>query len=149
MELLRATPKHGYSRVDAGEFTGEYRGASPCYVDTKGYIPMRTQIERLSQSGERLEEYRRLVYNGLTHGAYDSLDPNFDGEPSPLYDPDFLPSIDMLRAEAILADKRAKQLAQAKERKEGEKLSTSFPDTSQSEPINSSSDGAVSEKTGV
>ena len=43
MEIVRYNPKHGYSHVDNGVVRGELRGSSPCMVDVKGYIPMRTQ----------------------------------------------------------------------------------------------------------
>lgn len=133
-------PKHGPMTTDlnTGRFRGEPVGSSPCLVDIKGYIPMKTQIRRLDDAGKRLLAYRRMTY-GVKAGEYDSEDPNFDGEPSPLLDPDFMPSTDMARvAEGLKA-----------------KLSTSFsgfssdderrPEKSQSE----SKTGENPEKTGV
>ena len=150
MQIVRYNPKHGYSHVDNGVVRGELRGPSPCMVDVKGYIPMRTQIDRLMSSGERLEEYRRLLYSGITHGAYDSLAEDFEGEVSPIYDPDFLPSTDMLRVEAMLSEKRAKQVAMAREadkRSESE-LSTSFSGSPSGSNEKAQSVGEP-EKTGV
>lgn len=69
------------------EGRGEVPTDTPSLVDVKGYIPMRKQVERAILAGERLVAFRRE--------EFDSMDENYDGEPSELMDPDFMPSVDM------------------------------------------------------
>ena len=99
--------------------SGERRGSSRSHLDVKGYIPIKKQVMRLLGAGRDLEEYRRRVYQGYQSGDYDG-DLNYEGEPSPLLDPDRLPSVDNARIISSLQE-RANKL------KESEKqLSTSF-----------------------
>lgn len=79
--------KKHFSCMESGEFRGETRGNSVCLVDSKGYVPLRKQVERALSAGERLEAFRK--------GFYDSYNPEWEGEPSPLSDPDLIPSVDI------------------------------------------------------
>lgn len=69
------------------EGRGEVPTDTPSLVDVKGYIPMKKQVERAILAGERLVAFRRE--------EFDSMDDDYDGEPSPMADPDFMPSVDM------------------------------------------------------
>lgn len=78
--------KH-FKHIEDGELRGEENTSTKSLVDKKGYMPLAKQVERALLAGERLEAFRR--------GEFDSFDDNFNGEPSPLQDPDFIPSTDM------------------------------------------------------
>ena len=85
--------KHHNCLIDGcarnGRICGESRGLSPCKVDTKGYIPMRKQVERALAAGERLTAFRKEMFG--------SADPDYFNESdlSVIDDPDFMPSVDM------------------------------------------------------
>ena len=102
-ERLVYRSKH-YRTVEVGEVRGEPKGDSPCYVDSKGYIPLKKQIDRAVLAGERLEAYRRGLLEEVLKSAGLSVNcPDYEGEPSIVDSPDFLPSVDYPRlyAEAV------------------------------------------------
>lgn len=86
MENLHYTPKH-FMHMEDGEIRGERKTDTPSLVDVRGYMPLAKQVERAIMAGERLEAFRK--------GDWDSDNPDYDGEPSRLSDPDFMPSTDM------------------------------------------------------
>lgn len=95
-EIVKYQRKHFRFREE-GEIIGEPRTATRCFVDVKGYIPLRNQIERLMASGERLEAYRKAVYD-FSRGMVGNYEEDF--EPDVTQDPDFMPSVDMPIASA-------------------------------------------------
>lgn len=129
--------KHGYSRFDEirssipivldeqglevtnnDDFIirfGEPKGTSPCYVDPKGYIPLRKQIERGIDAGERLRAYRRGEYDSLTNDFY-------DGEPSGILDPDFMPSTDVGAIQESINEKYKSQQSTTSPEKGAEQI---------------------------
>ena len=86
--------------LSPGEIRGEVKGKSPCLVDPKGFIGLRQQIEKVLSNGVRLEAYRRKMYDPT---RYDNA--TDESEPSPVLDPDFLPSVDFPTVERELASK--------------------------------------------
>lgn len=102
--------KH-HMRIEEGELRGEINTDTPSLVDVKGYMPLAKQVERAILAGERLEAFRR--------GEFDSMDEDFYGEPSPLQDPDFMPSTDMEAVATANSEKLKNQIeAQLKTAKE-------------------------------
>lgn len=130
-----------YNRpFEDGEVRGDLCTSTPSKVDIKGYIPMRKQVQTLLANGERLEAYRRGE-------LYDSED---NWTPSPLADPDIIPSVDVPRISEELAvsiNERIKQDRESSsvtERSEREaENSTVTP--SAKEPIKEPSSSTASE----
>lgn len=113
MESIKYYPKHGRTRA-VGEVYGENRTATVCFVDVKGYIPLRRQVERSMANGERLLSFRKGVYQyeeGMV-GNYEDM------EPLPTQDPDFMPSVDMPVITSEMQDKLQRLEMQEKLRKE-------------------------------
>lgn len=106
MEKLNYTPKH-FCCMEDGEIRGEKKTDTPSLVDVRGYMPLAKQVERAIMAGERLEAFRK--------GDWDSEDPNYDGEPNRLSDPDFMPSTDMVD---VIAENEAKLEAYQRQQEE-------------------------------
>lgn len=89
-----------YSKTVApGEVHGAFKGDSPCHVDTKGYMDIKRQVQRMNQAGIVLESYRK--------GFSDSEEPDVDRDVPRNLRHDYMPSIDMPLMEAELLQKAA------------------------------------------
>lgn len=113
MENLTYRNKH-FRCIEPGEVRGEPAGKSVSFVDKKGYVPMAKQINSALLAGERLEAFRRGVLEQMDRdyraGLYDSNDPDYSGSPSPILDPDLMPSVDYPRLKKYYEDKRAQMI---------------------------------------
>ena len=111
-------------------FVGEQPTDAPSLVDTKGYLPLRKQVERLVLAGAQLESFRKGFYD------YDE-DYNGDIITSPFDDPNFLPSTDVPLYEKDLASRLT---SQGDNEGSDKALAKEEP---KEEPVKSASDSAV------
>ena len=119
MEDIKYLSKHHRCMAE-GEIRGEEPTNTPSLVDPKGYVPLRKQVERAVANGERLVAFRR--------GEYDSDAEDYEGDPSPILDPDFMPSVDM----PALAEAQKRKYETARANAEVEALAKAKAEAQQS-----------------